>query len=268
MIKQRSSLAASESPAGVRSSVALNEIHSSLNHIVACTKHLTEQARVHGHAGLIPDLKKVHAATLVVYNLISRSVGFSDKLRTAEKPTINDLNMIKWQPAGINRSGAINVTPGVDNAWILVVDDDPGNCDILFRSLGAKNCCVEMASTADQAFLSLRTHEFDLVLLDVQLLGPEVYSILQQLKSDEVLKHIPVIVSSALSELDSVVRCIEMGAEDYLSRPFEPTLLQARIGSCLDKKRSHDGELRLIKQLQSHYKCLQELDTFVAALQI
>ena len=74
------------------------------------------------------------------------------------------------------------------------------------------------------------------------------------------LRHIPVIMISALSELDSVVRCIEMGAEDYLPKPFNPTLLKARIGACLEKKRARDRETHLFEQLQGNYRRLQELE--------
>ncbi len=267
VIKQRRLKVCAEKPQSVRSAIVLNEIQSSLDHIIVCTKLLTEQAQSHGYIGLVPDLKKIHAATITVCNLINRDVPFADEMKTGEKPEVDALARFSRKSVEPKKPQIHNSVQGSEKASILVVDNDTSNRDMLFRSLGGHICRVEMAATAEQALLTLRADEFDLVLLDVQLLGQDVYSVLQQLKSDEALRHIPVIVSSAVNELDSVVRCIEMGAEDYLSRPFEPTLLQARIGSCLDKKRSHDGELRLIKQLQSHYKCLQELDVLVAALQ-
>jgi DNA-binding response OmpR family regulator len=65
---------------------------------------------------------------------------------------------------------------------------------------------------------------------------------------------------SALSELDSVARCIQLGAEDYLPKPFNPILLKARVGSCLEKKRAHDNEVRLFNELQRNYERLQELE--------
>jgi serine phosphatase RsbU (regulator of sigma subunit) len=96
------------------------------------------------------------------------------------------------------------------------------------------------------------------------------YEVLRQLKADEALRHIPVIMISALSELDSVVRCIGMGAEDYLTKPFEPTLLKARIGACLEKKRARDRETHLFEQLQDRnremaiWREAQEADLAVA----
>jgi signal transduction histidine kinase len=86
------------------------------------------------------------------------------------------------------------------------------------------------------------------------------YEVLGRIKSDSTLQHIPVIMISALNELQSVVRCVEAGAEDYLTKPFNATLLKARIGASLEKKRGRDRESALFEQLQNNYKRLQELE--------
>jgi class 3 adenylate cyclase len=93
-------------------------------------------------------------------------------------------------------------------------------------------------------------HEFDLILLD--LIMPEMsgFEVLRRLKAAEHTGHIPVIVISALDELDSVVRCIEAGAEDYLTKPFNPTLLRARIGASLEKKWLRDREKKFVADLE------------------
>jgi DNA-binding response OmpR family regulator len=91
----------------------------------------------------------------------------------------------------------------------------------------------------------MRAEAFDLVLLDVMMPEMDGYELLQRLKADEALRKIPVIMISALSEVDSAVRCIEMGAEDYLPKPFNQTLLKAHIGACLGKKRTKQTELEL-----------------------
>ena len=96
----------------------------------------------------------------------------------------------------------------------------------------------------------VRIDNFDLVLLDVMMADMDGYQVLQYLKSDHVLRHIPVIMLSALDEIDSVVRCIEMGAEDYLPKPFNPVLLRARIGACLEKKKLRDQEVSYLKQIE------------------
>src|SRR5580692_7330488 len=97
----------------------------------------------------------------------------------------------------------------------------------------------------------LSAQNFDLVLLDIIMPVMDGYEVLHHLKADEALRHVPVIMITALSELDSAVRCIEMGAEDYLPKPFNPTLLKARIGACLEKKRAKkiERELDAARQL-------------------
>jgi adenylate cyclase len=83
------------------------------------------------------------------------------------------------------------------------------------------------------------------------------YAVLQHMKSDAALRDIPVLMISALDQLDSVVRCIQLGAEDYLGKPFEPVLLQARIGACLEKKRLHDQEMRHRRELAEWNQTLE-----------
>ena len=131
------------------------------------------------------------------------------------------------------------------------MDDIEANRDVLSRRLERQGYVVATAENGRQALEMLRAGTFDLVLLDIMMPEMDGYEVLQRLKADEALRHIPVIMISALSELDSAVRCIEMGAEDYLPKPFNPTLLKARIGACLEKKRAKqtERELEAAKQL-------------------
>jgi sigma-B regulation protein RsbU (phosphoserine phosphatase) len=95
-----------------------------------------------------------------------------------------------------------------------------------------------------------------MVLLDILMPGIDGYGVLTQMKADAQLRHIPVIMISALDELSSVVRCIEAGAEDYLPKPFNPTLLRARIGACLEKKQLRDQERKTYEALVESQKLL------------
>src|SRR5687767_1628561 len=123
---------------------------------------------------------------------------------------------------------------------LLVVDDNEMNRDMLSRRLERQGHAVTMAENGRQALERIRAEPFDLVLLDIMMPELNGYEVLEQLKNDGDLRHIPVIMISAVDELDSVVRCIELGAEDYLSKPFSPVLLKARIGACLEKKQLRD----------------------------
>ena len=100
-----------------------------------------------------------------------------------------------------------------------------------------------------QALQLLENGEFDLVLLDVMMPEMDGYQVLQRMKANPSLRNIPVIVISALDEIDSIVRCIELGAEDYLTKPFDPVLLNARTCACLEKKQLRDQELKSQKKI-------------------
>ena len=134
-------------------------------------------------------------------------------------------------------------------ARVLVVDDNPTSRMALSFSLQYQGHQVSEAENGQQALEMLQTASFDLVLLDVEMPVVDGYQVLEQMKSDSVLRDIPVIVISAVEDMDSVVKCIQRGAEDYLPKPFEAVLLKARISACLEKKRLRDQELEYLQQV-------------------
>ena len=134
-------------------------------------------------------------------------------------------------------------------ASALVVDDDPVNRMLLSRSLEQQGHRVMTAENGLEALAALQAQPFDVVLLDVLMPEPDGYEVLARLKGDPRLRHVPVIMVSALEDIQCVVRCIEMGAEDYLPKPFDPVLLRARVNGCLTRKRLHDLELEYIEQV-------------------
>ena len=134
-------------------------------------------------------------------------------------------------------------------ASILVVDDDAINRMRLTRELERDGHRVATAADGVRALEALAAEPFDIVLLDVLMPELDGYDTLARIQRDEKLRHVPVIMVSALEDIDSVVRCIEMGAADYLPKPFDPILLRARINGCLTKKRLHDLELEYIEQV-------------------
>jgi adenylate cyclase len=138
----------------------------------------------------------------------------------------------------------LNPSPG----RLLVVDDNKVNRLLLGRGLEQQGHAVDFAENGRLALEILRSKPFDLVLLDIQMPEMDGYQVLEQLTSDLHLRDIPVIMTSALEELDSVVRCIEMGAEDYLTKPVNSVLLRARISACLEKKRLRDQQRELIRK--------------------
>jgi sigma-B regulation protein RsbU (phosphoserine phosphatase) len=137
----------------------------------------------------------------------------------------------------------------VKPSHILVVDDQEYNRDVLSRPLKKEGHDVALAENGIQALEVLKTEDFDLVLLDVMMPELDGYGVLKRMKADPVLREIPVIVISALDELESIVRCIELGAEDYLTKPFNPVFLNARTKACLEKKQLRDQELKSQKKI-------------------
>jgi sigma-B regulation protein RsbU (phosphoserine phosphatase) len=147
-------------------------------------------------------------------------------------------------------------------AALLVVDDNEDNRYTLTRRLnreGYKN--LTLASNGREALDKLKAQPFDLVLLDIMMPDMNGYEVLEHVKATPALRDIPIIMISSLDEIESVIHCIELGAEDYLNKPFNPTLLRARVGASLEKKRLRDDVRRNMERLA------QELDS-ARALQV
>jgi adenylate cyclase len=149
-------------------------------------------------------------------------------------------------------------TANNQSSSVLVVDDIEMNRDMLCSLLEADGHKTSVAENGRLGLELIKAKPFDLVLLDVMMPEMNGYQVLEQLKSDPTLRAIPVIVLSALDEIGSVVRCIELGAEDYLPKPFDPVLLRARIGACLEKKRLRDQEVRLRNEVEEWNKRLEQ----------
>ena len=139
-----------------------------------------------------------------------------------------------------SKDGAAPVA-GVPDPALLVVDDNEDNRYVLSQQLNIQGYDnITTATNGHEALNNLRSKSFDLVLLDIMMPDLNGYEVLERMRSSPELRNIPVIMISGIGELDSVVRCIELGAEDYLPKPFEPTLLRARVRATLERKRLHD----------------------------
>ena len=135
-----------------------------------------------------------------------------------------------------------------ENGRILVVDDYPMNRMKLKRVLEQQGHIVGLAENGQQALDTLHTEPFDVVLLDIMMPEMDGRQVLEIMKADKTLRKIPVIVISAVDEVESVVHCIEMGAEDYIQKPFNPIILQARLNASLRRKKLRDLEQAYLQQ--------------------
>jgi adenylate cyclase len=217
-----------------------HDLRTPLNAIKGYGELLIEQARDAGRDTLLADLGKV-------VDLADRMLGEIDRIfEVAAAPPIDIIgNVLQTiRPLG---EADIAADPNAVASHILVVDDNASNRDLLSRRLMREGYRVRAAESGAAALALTAAEDFDLVLLDLMMPGMSGFEVLCRLKADAGTRHVPIIMISALDELDSTVRCIEAGAEDYLPKPFNPVLLRARIGASLEKKRLLD-ELRAEKE--------------------
>jgi len=190
--------------------------------------------------GFTTDVEKIRTAT--------------EQLLAVRVPAHASNRVFAETPARGNRIGSLLATtlgsPGGAQPLILVADDMEDNRNVLERRLRRDGCAVDCAEDGIQALEMIAARSYDLVLLDIMMPGLDGIAVLERLKSSPATRDIPVLMISALDDLDSVVRCIETGADDYLPKPFDAVLLRARIGACLEKKRLRDVEAEYLKQVE------------------
>lgn len=146
-----------------------------------------------------------------------------------------------------------------ERAKILIVDDEPFNVDYLEQELEDLEHDTISAANGREALAQVTAESPDIILLDIMMPLMDGFEVLTHLKADKAWRDIPVIVISALDDMDSTVRGIGLGAEDYLPKPFDPVLLKARIGACLEKKRLRDREVLYLQQIEAEKKRADEL---------
>jgi sigma-B regulation protein RsbU (phosphoserine phosphatase) len=137
---------------------------------------------------------------------------------------------------------------------ILIVDHDHLSREILARNLRREGYAVEFEDDGAQALLRLGEGNFDLTLWEVQLPGLHGLQLLERVREEKLLQNIPIVLLSESKDLETVVRCIEAGAEDYVPKPFNPALLKARICASLERKKLRDQEQQLLAQIKAYQK--------------
>jgi adenylate cyclase len=142
---------------------------------------------------------------------------------------------------------------------VLIVEDNPTYQKILVNKLQKLNFIPEVAGDGEEALKILKKEAFDLILLDVMMPKLNGVETLKTIKQDPILRHIPVIMISALEEVESTVECIELGAEDYLHKPFNPTFLEARVNASIERKLMHDKEESHRREIEREKKRSEEI---------
>jgi phosphoserine phosphatase RsbU/P len=231
-----------------------HDLRTPINAIIGYSELLKEDLADRGVKDL-DDLEKIASAARELLEMIATRLN--DPARGSER----DPSTPQSEPAQAESSGAKPPPVAANQASnltgrILVVDDQPQNRDILVKLLEREGHQTAQAENGRRAIEMLSERAFDLVLLDVAMPEMDGYTVLGRMKGDPALRHLPVIMISALDEIETVVRCIEAGAEDFLPKPFNPTLLHARIEAGLEKKLFRDQEQAYLHQIEETQKRL------------
>jgi adenylate cyclase len=227
-----------------------HDLRTPLNAIKGYGELILEEAGAGGSEALVEDLSAVLGLAGRLLSDIDRIASFGEQSREpASSQPVEIVRRVLRTVEPLNPAEAAQSQ--VPSSRVLVVDDDPANRDLLFRRLEREGHRVAAAEDGTTALQMAASGAFDLVLLDMMMPGLSGFEVLSRLKADERTRDLPVIMISALDELDSTVRCIEAGAEDYLPKPFNPVLLRARINASLEKKRLRDRERAFAEELRA-----------------
>jgi adenylate cyclase len=236
-----------------------HDLRTPINAITGYGEMLLEDAEDGGHEEFAGDLGKLLDAARRLLAQIDTLVEFGREEAAAGTQADEDApptpatrpeflstvkRAIQARPAHTSELGDLP-------SHILVVDDTAANRDLLSRRLIREGHQVTVAEDGAVALALVEQGAFDLILLDLMMPGISGYEVLIKLKENARSRHIPVIMISALDEIDSIAHCVEVGAEDYLPKPVNPVLLRARISACLEKKRLRDREQALIRELRT-----------------
>ena len=217
------------------------ELIGPLGSVTTNVEALKVQALQAGAGGAAQDLERVAVAATALRSVITTGALLPEP-----------------QIAAAALAPADSDAEPVETGVILVVDDNATNREMLGRRLERDGHRVQLVAGGREALDLIYGRRVDLVLLDVMMPDMDGYEVLRRLKADEAWRNIPVLMISAVDEIESVVRCIELGAEDYLPKPFDPILLRARIGACLEKKHLRDREAEHLRQLADWNQKLEQ----------
>lgn len=233
-----------------------HDLRNVVGQVLGYSELLIEDATDRGETSMVVDLEKVRSAGTRLLEIVNERMG--DSLILEEPSALPRETNVAARRAAENDPAASDNEP---KGWLLVVDDAEENRDILIRRLERDGHTVVAARTGEEALALMSASAFDLVLLDMVMPGMSGTETLSRIKADPALHTTPVIVVSGYNEVDGAVRCIELGATDYLLKPFDPVLLRARIGASLREKLARDREAVLFEQLQTNFRRLQDLES-------
>ena len=231
------------------------ETQDDVQHLFDATGRLETMLNTAGRAADTHDLMNVLAAVRGYAEMLREDLG-------APYPAIdghlaNVLQSVSTAQGGGEPQSANGRTIESEPGFILAVDDKQENRELVARNLSRLGHFVVTAASGEEALSALEQSDVDVVLLDLLMPGMNGHEVLQRIKSHPEWRATPVIVISGSQDMDGIIECIEAGADDYLFKPFNPVLLQARIKAGIERKRWHDREELYRQQLERNEKFIR-----------
>lgn len=230
-----------ERPGSLQNPIAVHDLRNHFGVVKGYAELLAEETQDEGHACLADRLLEVQAITVGALQMLDSGAPVN---RQQIDSTATQASAENWSPEG---------TLG----RLLVIDDEDSSRQLLMRHLERAGHTVFGAASGQQALTILNEHAVDLIFLD--LIMPEMtgLELLRRLKADPRFRATPVIIVSGLQDTEGVIRCIEAGAEDYLQKPFNPILLQARLRAGLQRKEWYDREQEYQRELERNQRFIR-----------
>jgi len=222
-------------------------LRTPINTVIGYSEMLQEDADDVDIATFYEDLDKIIKSGKALTKEIDNVISFNSTDFVEEKG--HNLNAIKGVLTSIqplNKDEKAKITSGS----ILVVDDNKNNTILLKKRLQKLGNYVAIANDGVEALESINKNKFDLILLDIIMPNMNGYEVLDFMKKDKRYYEIPIIMLSSMDDLTSIYRCIELGADDYVTKPFDKMILEARISACIEKKHLRDKEKLLLEEIR------------------
>ena len=255
-----------------------HELRTPLNHILGYAELLIEQADEEGKTQWKADLQKIQGAGQRLLELMSVLLSENPETDLYTAPGTMSSGVAKSITCRAMTGGNPRLEPVISLASrrtmseamqnvapahfpLLIVDDEPNNREVLGRLLTGMGYAVEEAPDGETALRMMAQTNYDVVFLDVMMPVMDGYETLQAITADDVLQYTPVIMVSALDELQVVAHCLEAGAQDFLPKPFNTTILRARLAATLERKRLRDQEQELFLLLADAHEKMRTVET-------
>ena len=222
-------------------------LRTPINAVIGYSEMLQEDADDIDIDTLYEDLDKIIRSGKNLTKEIDKVISFNPTEFVEKKgQSLDAIKSVLTSIQPLNKDEEVKITKGS----ILVVDDNKNNTTLLKKRLQKIGNSVSTANDGIKAINKVNENEFDLILLDIIMPNMNGYEVLEFLKKDKRYYEIPIIMLSSMDDLTSIYRCIELGADDYVTKPFDKMILEARISACIEKKKLRDKEKQLLEEIQ------------------